>query len=209
MAWDAAIGGGASTFGSIYGANKSAKSAKKVMQMQIAWERERAQNAHQWEVKDLEAAGLNPILSAGGQGAATSGVSGQMPDTSGYGQAGEALLNSAKAISDIENQNKITEAQTKNLEIDTLNKAEEGNYISKKAKAEIRQTISNTALNTAKSAETKANTLRTKGDPRTLLGKIAEDAENTAKKLDKLDKNKWKKGIFGIRYRSTKPDSYK
>ena len=43
-----AIAGTAGAAGGIYGASKSASSAKKLMQMQIAWERERAQNAHQW-----------------------------------------------------------------------------------------------------------------------------------------------------------------
>lgn len=157
MAWDAAIGGGASTFGSIYGANKSAKSAKKVMQMQIAWERERAQNAHQWEVKDLEAAGLNPILSAGGQGAATSGVSGQMPDTSGYGQAGEALLNSAKAINDIKNQTKLAEAQSNNLDQDTTNKVLEAKNITPRAKAQIKQMNTSSAVNNARTNEIQSN----------------------------------------------------
>lgn len=52
--------------------NKAQSSANAQM---IAWERERAKNAHQWEVEDLRKAGLNPILSAGGSGANTSGVS--------------------------------------------------------------------------------------------------------------------------------------
>lgn len=38
-----------------------------------AWEIERATNAHQWAMQDLEAAGLNPILAAG-QGAQTGGI---------------------------------------------------------------------------------------------------------------------------------------
>lgn len=35
------------------------------LKKQQAFEREKMQNAHQWEVQDLQAAGLNPILSAG------------------------------------------------------------------------------------------------------------------------------------------------
>lgn len=52
-----------------------AYSASKATRAQIAWEKERAQNAHQWEVEDLRNAGLNPILSAGGSGAVTGSIS--------------------------------------------------------------------------------------------------------------------------------------
>lgn len=85
------IGETLSAGASIYGAHKSASTAKKIAQQQINWERERALNAHQWEVQDFINAGLNPILSAGGTGANTSSITPPMPDTSGYTSAGQAI----------------------------------------------------------------------------------------------------------------------
>lgn len=115
------IGGAASAFG----AKQAGEDAKKATAAQIAWERERAQNAHQWEVKDLQAAGLNPILSAGGSGAVTGGISAPMPDRSGYTTAGTAIIdaiNSAYGAARTNAEIGKTGAETANITQDTKNK---------------------------------------------------------------------------------------
>lgn len=52
------------------------KYQKKLAEQQFEYNKTMMQNRHQWEVNDLRSAGLNPILSAGGGGAAGSTGSG-------------------------------------------------------------------------------------------------------------------------------------
>ena len=79
--------------GSLLEGNQAQKAAK----VQRDWEETKAKNAHQWEVQDLKAAGLNPILSAGGSGAAMGSISApQVPDYSEIADVGTRRM-SAKA----------------------------------------------------------------------------------------------------------------
>lgn len=118
MVWPAIIGAGAS----LLGAGASARGQRDVNRQNLAIAREQmafqermSSTAHQREVKDLRAAGLNPILSAtGGAGApGASGASAQMQNPEkAYERASESAVQSALAIA-------LQKEQLRNIREDT------------------------------------------------------------------------------------------
>lgn len=112
MGWGSILG---ATVGNIGSTIASIHSADKAAKRQIAWERERATHAHQWEVEDLKAAGLNPILSAGGSGAVTGGISAPVPDFSALGEIGNTITARKAQKAQEKFQNKQEEQINENI----------------------------------------------------------------------------------------------
>jgi hypothetical protein len=109
------IGGGAQMIGGLFG-NASAKSESA---RNRRFQERMSNTAHQRQVKDLQKAGLNPLLSATG---GASSPSGSMASQSNIA---ENVLDTATAVSSRSLQKQMQKGQLDNLNKDTLLKGEQ------------------------------------------------------------------------------------
>lgn len=123
-------------------------------------QKEFAQNAHQWEMADMEKAGLNPILSAGGSGA-TAGGSGGVATAGGTGTL-DTITNSATSLiklsSELDNLVKDTDLKEATKELTTGKKDVQNSEIQKN-NAETQELLSRIKLNSAKALESRMSGL--------------------------------------------------
>lgn len=161
---------------------------KQMQQRQFDFQERMSSTAHQREVKDLRAAGLNPILSAmNGSGASTpSGGMGSI-NTPDYGAsiregvAAAAQLGRTKAETNFINQQAMTEqnkrenfdAQSALMRAEKIGREIENMNLPKKLKAELKEIASRVTVNLATASARQVEAVAKKMDAETnrMVGK--------------------------------------
>lgn len=136
-----------------------------------AFTKEQWLNKHQWEVSDLKAAGLNPILSAtgGGSPASSAMASTQMADIGSAISSGASAARTASLVS-AEKDKIRQETATSEASASTLKSQQQLN------EATIRN---NTALATTQAAKNvaEAKYLNTQANSKSVWGELGKDVE--------------------------------
>lgn len=133
-------------------AQKSANKANKdLSREQMAWQEKMSNTAHQREVEDLRKAGLNPILSAGGQGASTG--SAQMPEIKAANelQGVENAISSALETRRLKKEVEATDSQIKlNQSAENTQKTQQALNINSAKKMQLENAVIDATLPTVK-----------------------------------------------------------
>lgn len=191
----AAAGGAAGGLGQLWSSHKSAKAQKTLNKMQMYL----AQHAHEIEVADLRKAGLNPILSANGSGAAVPQMT--APDYSGIGQGigqiGSSLGNAlsgavglSQQLASVDNTKTATALNSANVGmVNARNKQIQVSLPAEKAKQQVLAEYYNTPMGRSDIIREYHNAAQ-KGEGQNAFNKFLSRVSNYADYMDSAEMRK-------------------